>query len=365
MRVTHLVPTMFGDDGLFGGGERYPLELARTLSRHVDCRLVTFGSNRRTIIDPSGLEIVILRRLVEARGHIAQPIATGIAHATRQADLVHVHQMRSAPARIMALVGAIRRQPVVVTDHGLGGGGWMGLLPRLFSAFLTVSRYSAETLRAPEFKSWVIYGGADPNLFSPSIGARSGLLFVGRITPHKGIERLIHALPDDLPLEVVGTTGHDRQPHEREYPALLRRLSEGKRVKFSGRVDDDQLPELYRRAHALVLPSVHDTCYGRKVGISELLGLSAIEAMASGTPVICSRVGGLPEVVIDGQTGFVVEPGDIRGLRSAIERIVGVPACAERMGRAARERVLSHFTWEACAQRCLAAYESVLGGGAA
>ena len=361
--MTHLVPTMFGEEGLFGGGERYPLELARILSRHVGCRLVTFGPERRKLTDPSGLEIVVLRRLVQAGGHIAHPIARGIARSTSDADIVHVHQMRSAPARIMALIGTSRRQPVVVTDHGLGGGGWMGLLPRLFGGFLTVSRYSLATLNAPESKSWVIYGGADQDRFRPGTEKRSGLLFVGRITPHKGIDSLIRALPDDLPLEIVGTTGHDRKPQERDYPALLRRLSEGKRVEYSGRVDDDQLPEVYRRVYALVLPSVHDTCYGRKVEISELLGLSAIEAMASGTPVICSRVGGLPEVVIDGQTGFVVEPGDERALRAAMERLVQDPSMAESMGRAARKRVLSHFTWEACAQRCLAAYESVLTGG--
>ncbi|MGH2700077.1 MAG: glycosyltransferase family 4 protein [Actinomycetota bacterium] len=364
MKVTHVVPTMFGEDGLFGGGERYPLELARAVSRHVDCRLVTFGSTRRTVIDPSGLEIVVLRRLAQARGHIAHPIAAGMARATREAAVVHVHQMRSAPARVMALVGAARRQPIVVTDHGLGGGGWMGLLPRLFDAFLTVSRYSTATLNAPEHKSWVIFGGADTNRFRPGAAPRSGLLFVGRITPHKGIDRLICALPDDMPLEVVGKTAHDGSPEEQEYPALLRRLAQGKRVEFSGPLDDDVMPEVYRRAQALVLPSVHDTCYGTKVEISELLGLSVIEAMASGTPVICSRVGGLPEVVVDGQTGFLVEPGDVSGLRTAIETIVRDPVLAQNMGLAARQRALTHFTWEACAHRCLAAYESLLGGGA-
>ncbi|MGH2813190.1 MAG: glycosyltransferase family 4 protein [Actinomycetota bacterium] len=363
MKVTHVVPTMFGADGLFGGGERHPLELARALSRHVDCRLVVFGSRRRRIIDPSGLEIVVLRRLAQARGHIAHPVATGIAPATRDADIVHVHQMRSAPARVMALITALRRQPIVVTDHGLGGGGWFGLLPRFFSAFLTVSRYSAEILNAPKTKTSVILGGADTVRFRPADGPRRGLLFVGRVTPHKGIDRLVLALPDDVPLMIVGTAGHDRHPIERDYPRLLRKLSEGKPVEFADRVDDHSLAGIYRSALAFVLPSVHDTCYGTRVEISELLGLAAIEAMASGTPVICSRVGGLPEVVVDGESGFLVEPGDVRGLRAAIERLVRDPACAERMGRAARRRVLSHFTWDACAQRCLPAYASLLGGG--
>lgn len=364
MKVTHVVPTMFGEEGLFGGGERHPLELARSLARHVDCRLVVFGSAPCTLADRSGLEIVVLRRIAQARGHIAHPIATGIARATRDADIVHVHQMRSAPARVMALVAAIRRQPIVVTDHGLGAGGWGGLLPRFFQGFLTVSEYSARILQAPGTKTAVIFGGADTDRFRPGDDPRSGVLFVGRITPHKGIDRLIRALPEDVPLRIVGTAGHERHPVERDYPRLLRRLSDGKGVEFEGPLDDDVLPEAYRSARALVVPSVHETCYGTRVEISELLGLSAIEAMASGTPVICSRVGGLPEVVVDGDSGLVVEPGDVRGLRAAIETLARDPARAEGMGLAARRRVLTHFTWEACAHRCLAAYESVLDGGA-
>jgi glycosyltransferase involved in cell wall biosynthesis len=263
-----------------------------------------------------------------------------------------------------ALVGAIRRRPVVVTDHGLGGGGWAGLLPRLFDAFLTVSRYSAETLAAPELKTSVIYGGADPNRFKPRGLPRRGLLFVGRITPHKGIDRLIQALPLDLPLRVVGTTGHDRGHPGRDYPALLRRLARGKRVEFAGQVPDALLPEIYCRAAALVLPSVHETCYGTRVEISELLGLSAIEAMASATPVICSRVGGLPEVVSDGESGLIVDPGDVPALRAAIEAVTSDVKRAEEMGHRARQQALDRFTWKACAQRCLAVYRSLLEGGA-
>jgi glycosyltransferase involved in cell wall biosynthesis len=364
MKVAHVAPTEFGDDGLFGGGERYPQELAAELARHVDCRLITFGSANRTTVDESGLEKVVLRRVMKLRGHIAHPVAAGLLAATQDADIVHVHQMRSVPARTMALVCAIRRQPVVVTDHGLGGGGWAGFLPRLFDAFLPVSRHSAETLGAPEHKTSVVYGGVDANRFRPRRLRRRGLLFVGRITPHKGIDRLIEALPHDLPLKIVGTTGHDPGPLGRKYAALLRRLAHGKRVEFAGRIPDALLPETYCTAEALVLPSVHETCYGARVEISELLGLSAIEAMASATPVICSRVGGLPEVVPDGESGLVVDPGDVPGLRAAIEAVTGDPERAAEMGRRARRRALDHFTWDACAQRCLAVYRSLLEGGA-
>jgi glycosyltransferase involved in cell wall biosynthesis len=122
----------------------------------------------------------------------------------------------------------------------------------------------------------VIYGGADPRRFHPD-GAdrRAGVLFVGRLTPHKGVDRLIRALPAGAELTCVGTGGHDLQAPESGYGQLLRRLASGRLVTFTGEVPDHQLPELYRRAQVVVLPSVHRTCYGRQVAISELLGSGA------------------------------------------------------------------------------------------
>ena len=123
---------------------------------------------------------------------------------------------------------------------------------------------------------------------------------------------------------------------------------------------DADLPALHRRAAVLALPSVERTCYGRAIRVSELLGLVVLEAMASGTPVVCSRLGGLPEIVRDGETGFLVEPGDIDELRARLAELLGDPALAARLGRNARELALARFTWRACAERCLAAYADLL-----
>ena len=147
---------------------------------------------------------------------------------------------------------------------------------------------------------------------------------------------------------------------EREYPALLRRLAGGRDVTFAGPVPDDELPALLRSCRALVIPSVHRTCYGRHVEISELLSLTAIEAMASGTPVVASRIGGLPEVVRDGETGFLVEAGETGALHDRLAQLLADPRMADRMGTNGRELVLERFTWEACAARCLAAYEELV-----
>jgi len=362
IRVVHVAPTPFGPAGIFGGGERYPLELARAIARHVDCELVTFGAPA-AIREPTGLRVRVLRPVARLR-HPAHPIAPELPAALARADVVHTHHTRSSPSRIAALVARARGRAAVTTDHGLPGGTWGGVLLALFQRFLMVSEYSARELEAPPSRTRVIYGGVDGGRFHPDPEAsRRGVLFVGRVTPHKGVDRLIRALPAGAELTVAGTAGHDRELPERDYPGLLRRLADGRSVRFLDAVPDDGLPSLFRHAAVLALPSVDHTCYGRHIGIVELLGLVVLEAMASGTPVVCSRIGGLPEIVQDGATGLLVEPGDVEALRDALDRVLRDRALAERLGRNAREAALERFTWDACAERCLTAYEELLASG--
>jgi glycosyltransferase involved in cell wall biosynthesis len=362
MRVVHVAPTAFGTEGLFGGGERYPLELARALVRQPDleCELVTFGRSPGTAQDASGLWIRVLRPLAHWRRHPAHPLSPGLIAAVRSPDIVHTHHFRSTPSRLAALA-RWRAGGTVTTDHGLGDGGTRGPFSRLFDRFLAVSQYSATTLRAPPDKTRVVYGGVDPSRFRPEPAqARAGVLFVGRLTPHKGVDRLLRALPGDAELNIVGTDGHDRMAPERDYPEHLRRLAAGRRVRFRGAVSEDALPGLHRRAAVFVLPSVDRTCYGRPVAISELLGLSVLEAMASATPVVASRIGGVPEVVVDGETGFLVDPGDVGALSDRIASLVSDHRLARRLGDNARAAVTERFTWQACARRCVAAYRELV-----
>ncbi|HEX2236126.1 MAG TPA: glycosyltransferase family 4 protein [Actinomycetota bacterium] len=365
MRVIHVAPTPFGPEGLYGGGERYPLELARALARHIPCRLVTFGARARTDIEGSGLEVQYLRARAHLRRHPAHPVAAGLWRALSGADLVHVHHARSAPSIAAALLARARRRPVAVTDHGLVGGRWSERAAAHYDLYLTVSRHSADILGAPPDRTRVVFGGVDPERFRPaSDEARAGVLFVGRITPHKGIEVLLRALPAGASLTIAGSPGHDATWPERGYPTLLRRLAAGREVRFTGPVADAELPALHRRARVFALPSVPVTCFGRRVAISELLGLSVMEAMASGLPAVCSAIGGLPEVVRHGETGYLVAPGDVEELHDRLAELLDDDALARRMGRAGRELVLDRFTWDACARRCLEAY-GALGGGAA
>jgi len=360
----HVAPTPFGAGGLFGGGERYPLELARALAQQVDCELITFGPRAHTQREPGGLRVRTLRAAAWVGGHPANPFAPGLVRALIAikpgSHVVHTHHMRSLPSQMAAVLGRARHQALAVTDHGLQGQDWGGLLPRLFDVFLTVSAYSARELGAPRARTRVIYGGADPVRYAPDPNqSRRGVLFVGRLTPHKGIDRLLQALPAGARLRVVGSTGHDPGPPERDYPGLLRRLAGDQDVEFLGTAADADLPGLFRSASVLALPSVERTCYGRSIRVSELLGLVALEAMACGTPVVASRVGGLPEVVEDGVNGFLVPPGDVPALRGRLDQLVRDPSLARRLGQNARERVLDRFTWARVAERCLDAYANL------
>jgi len=360
MRVIHVAPSAFGPDGLYGGGERYPLELARALAAEVDCELVTFGPRPGRWREDGGLAVRVLRPLTWLGGHPAQPVAPLLPAALGGAEVVHAHHFRSLPTRMAAVTARLTGAGTAVTDHGLLGRTWGGLVHRLFDRYLAVSRFSAGLLGAPPERTEVIYGGADTRRFAPEPGAgRDGVLFVGRLTPHKGIDRLLEALPAGAALRVAGSAGHDPRPPERDYPDLLRRLAQGRDVSFLGPVPDAALPGLYRGAVALALPSVDRTCYGRPVPVSELLGLVALEAMASGTPVVASRLGGLAEVVVDGETGFLVPPGDTEALGDRLARLVGDRRLAARLGANARDHVLARFTWRACAERCLAAYQAL------
>lgn len=327
----------------------------------VRCELVTFGARAHDFVDASGLRIKVLRALAHLHHHPAHPIAPALLTAVGDADVVHTHHLRSTPSGVAVVVARAHRRPAVVTDHGLAGSDWFGLLPKLFRGLLAVSQYSAAALPFPPAKTRVVYGGADPKRFAPAPSEpRHGVLFVGRLTPHKGVDRLLRALPAGAALTIAGTGGHDANPPECDYPELIGDLADGRDVSFRAAVDDGELAGLYRRAEVVAVPSVAVTCYGRSVAVSELLGLSTVEAMASATPVVASRIGGLAEVVVDGETGYLVEPGDEAELGARLAELLADPRRARRMGDNARALVLERYTWDACADRCFEAYRELL-----
>ena len=110
-----------------------------------------------------------------------------------------------------------------------------------------------------------------------------------------------------------------------------------------------ELEELYERAAVVACPSHR-----------EGFNVVCAEAMAHGRPVVAGAVGGLLDLVVDEETGLLVPPGDVGGLRAALERLLGDQALRRRLGAAARERARTHFSWNLVTDATVAAYDEAL-----
>ena len=143
-----------------------------------------------------------------------------------------------------------------------------------------------------------------------------------------------------------------------EYRAALDRLGAGKQVHFMETQATTRSCTAYRRARVAVLPSVEKSVYGHASPNSELLGLVLLEAMACGTPVVASALGGMPEVVRHGETGLLVQPGDSDELRESVMTLLDDTRLWSLMSGAAVELVREEFTWDRVAERCLDAYSA-------
>jgi len=286
--------------------------------------------------------------------------ALRLARAMRP-DVIHAHWF--VPQGIVAvLVGAILRIPVVVTAHG---GDVYGLRGRLFDALrravashceavTVVSRDMAMSL--PQVTSRrgerpkVMPMGVDAQRFSggpANNGNREQIvLFVGRLARKKGVEYLIRAFPDVLAhnpnacLVVVGDG-----PCRGELEALSSHLQLQDRVRFAGAQPPATLPRFYQSSRLFVGPSVV-----ARSGDTEAFGLVFAEAMAAGCPVVATAVGGIPEVVVAGRTGLIVEPKSPAALASAINHLLDSPAEAGRMGALARRWARRKFDWRQVAR---------------
>jgi glycosyltransferase involved in cell wall biosynthesis len=355
-RVVHVVPALFGYEGVYGGAERYALELARAMAHRAPTTLVAFGAAPATITD-GPLRVVVVRNLIPYRRFRFDPFGPGLARHLAGADVIHYHQTHTLMAGF-ALVLARLTGRRIVTSH-LGGGGY-GLhrltdVTRWYHAHLHLSDFSQRAFGHADLPTaGVIGGGVDTRRFCPPDGepVRDYVLYAGRLLPHKGIDYLVEATPPDLPLVLAGRPWR----HASGFYRRLRELARGKRVTFAEECTDDDLRRLYQGALCVVLPSVYRTSEGAEYAIPELLGQTLLEGMACGAAAVCTDVGSMPEVVADGVTGFVVPPNDPPRLRERLQWLRDHPPAAAAMGRAARRRVLERFTWDAVVDRCLRAY---------
>ncbi|MGX5187401.1 glycogen synthase [Streptomyces avermitilis] len=311
-----------------------------------------------------------------------------IAAALEGRELVHSHTWY---AHLAGHLGKLLHGiPHVMTAHSLeplrpwkaeqlGGGyalsGWVERTAiEAADAVIAVSGAMREDILAcyptlDPAKVRVVHNGIDTTLYRPDHGtdvlARMGLdadrpfvLFVGRITRQKGVPQLLRAVRDiDASAQVVLCAGAPDTPEiDQEFRDLFQELS---RVRAGVHWIPQMLPrpdviQLLTHAAVFVCPSVY-----------EPLGIVNLEAMACGTAVVASRVGGIPEVVDDGRTGVLVPVDDDfeASLAHALDSVLGDPEAARRMGEAGRERAVREFGWDAVARRTVHLYEEVLKQG--
>jgi glycosyltransferase involved in cell wall biosynthesis len=177
------------------------------------------------------------------------------------------------------------------------------------------------------------------------------VLFTGRHIQRKGIEYLIQAVPlvlQNRDVRLVITGDGDQRPM---LEALVRDLKLEHVVDFRGFVSSEELASLYASSDVYVLPAVFDDR-----GDAEGLGVTSIEAFLHECPVVASAVGGIVDVVHHEETGLLVPEGDPAAIALAIERYLGDPDFAARMGRAGREFAQSQFDWQSITSRVRAVH---------
>lgn len=272
-------------------------------------------------------------------------------------DIIHAHWLipQGLTSTICRLVRWRKVPALLCTSHGtdllgLRGAflGWLKQYVLRRADMITVvsqsMRAHALTLRTPPERLFVIPMGIDAiDKFTPShSGERnaSELLFVGRLVESKAVDVLLKAMPEiltkrpEVTLTIVGDG-----PQKDSLIALANTLGIGDSVNFSGAVENGALPSFYRRAGIFVSPSR-----------SEGFGLTIAESLACECAVISSDLPALRELIIDGETGIIVPPGEIVPLSRAILAILAAPELRDSLGRAGRRFIMHRFDWNTIAE---------------
>jgi len=198
--------------------------------------------------------------------------------------------------------------------------------------------------RFPADRVQVVYNGVDVRRIRPADEDEGYALYLGRLSPEKGVETLLAAhdgIAAEVPLRVAGT-GPLAERLRAQYP----------RARYLGHLTGAPLEEAIRKAGVIVVPSEwYENC-----------PISVLEAMAHGKAVLASRIGGIPELVVDGETGLLFPPGDRRALADALLTLTREPALRRALGAAGRRRAERHFSLESHNAALERLYAAVLAG---
>lgn len=205
------------------------------------------------------------------------------------------------------------------------------------------------------------FGGADRQAARQALGIAPDeklILYVGRFDPRKGIETLVRAVhrsclrdSGKLKLFIGGGSrpGHSDGRERDRIEGIVAELGLSQLTYFPGRLSREQLPTYYTAADVSVVPSHY-----------EPFGLVTIEAMAAGTPVVGSDVGGLQFTVVSEETGLLVPPKEDAAFAIALDRILTNPEWRDQLGQAARKRVRAKFSWDGIAMQLNQMYTQLL-----
>jgi glycosyltransferase involved in cell wall biosynthesis len=220
---------------------------------------------------------------------------------------------------------------------------WVGSYEQV-DLFLSPSRFLAELIsqRIPQEKIRVLHNGIHLDAYSPGSSDHDYALFLGRLSREKGIETLLKThrmLGNDMTLKVVGAGPLDKGLRER-YP----------KAEFLGYQTGDVLKETIAKSAFVVVPS---ECY-------ENCPMVVLEAMAMSKPVIGSRIGGIPEQIDEGKTGFLFEMGDVGELAAKMKALFQDPDMRRTMGMAARKKVEQEYSLDVHCTTLLKIYKELL-----
>ena len=384
---------------VYGGAGIHVEELTAALRGRVELDIRTFGEQAldepgyRVRGYPAPLDVSSapepLRPLLSAFGR-----NLAMAAEPANADLVHCHTWYTHLGGLV--IGQAYGLPLVVTVHSLEplrpwkreqlGTGYQASawVERQAlegaDAVIAVSDASRQDVLdhfdVDPARLHVVHNGIDVAAFAPDAGTEAltahgidpdqpYVLFVGRVTRQKGITTLIEAIPQfDPGIGVVLAAGQPDTPElaaevEAGIAAAGAAAPERRIHWIPEMLDRRSVRQLYTHATVFACPSVY-----------EPFGITNLEAMACGVPVVATRVGGIPEIVVHGQTGLLVDvpadgpadgdPAVVEALASAINELVADPARRKAMGAAGRARAADQFSWADIATRTLEVYESVV-----
>lgn len=234
---------------------------------------------------------------------------------------------------------------------------WRYVLSKTSDYYLTSTKHSLGLLHQlgiPEDKSDYLYHGVNTELFKPSEIERgkNTILFLSRIEPRKGLNILVEAMSlvkNPSILLIAGQAADD------EYFKIVMKKAEREnekgfhKIEYIGIPSDEEKIKLFQSVSLFVLPSIFED-----------YGIVNLEALACETPVISTKVGGVPEVVRDGENGYVVNPGNVKDLAYAIDKLLENEDLRRQMGKKGREIVIKDFSWKKILDRLEVIYHNLI-----